>query len=189
MKAGLCITTDGLTMTPRPLHMRRGAGRDPACGGTSIAHWPRMGFSCPQTLVTKPSAVEDGSALHVKWGLGPDCPPHLLNMVSHGVTGCVVRMLLAVVGCGSHAGHVVSMRVHVQQSQATAVALRVDIAPAGPSEQRMVAQTRCECDPGRTRTCNRWFRRPPPYPFGTRGSTHGLPQPRRSTLLVLFCQS
>ena len=66
LKAGLCITTDGLTMTPRPLHMRKGAARDPACGGTSIAHWPRMGFSCPQTLVTKPSAVEDGSALHVK---------------------------------------------------------------------------------------------------------------------------
>ena len=89
-------------------------------------------------------------SVHVKWGLGPDCLPHLLNMVPHGVTGCVVRMLLAVVGCGSHAGHVVSMRVHVQQSQSTAVARRVDIAPAGPSEQRMVAQTRCECDPART---------------------------------------
>ena len=109
-----------------------------------------MGFRCLQALVTKPSAVEGGSALHVKWGLGPDCPPHLLNMVSHGVVGCVVRIVLAVAGCGSHVGHVVSMRVHVQQSQSTVVALRADIAPAGLSEQRMVTQTRCECDPGRT---------------------------------------
>ena len=123
-----------------------------------------MGFRCLQALVTKPSAVEGGSALHVKWGLGPDCPPHPLNMVSHGVAGCVVRFCLAVVGRESHEGHVESMRVHVQQSQSTVVALRADIAPAGPSDQRMVAQTRCECDPGRTRTCNLWFRRPTPYP-------------------------
>ncbi len=43
---------------------------------------------------------------------------------------------------------------------------------------------RCKSDPGRTRTCNLWFRRPTPYPLGHRASRN---TPQISIPLVLWC--
>ena len=40
------------------------------------------------------------------------------------------------------------------------------------SERKSCLQ-RKKCDPGRTRTCNLWFRRPTPYPLGHRAKCNG----------------
>ena len=87
-------------------------------------------------------------------------------LIATRVAGCCVFWL--------HGGLAFCFLSHARPAQpAERKALNLVVVGSSPTVECFAIQrihTNTKCDPGRTRTCNLWFRRPTPYPLGHRAN-------------------